>query len=289
MGNEKKLNRLDPRFFEALGYLTDSDFLPVLRAGDPKWLHVVILGASLEAKAVSDAVAHLCHYPNMGDRQRKTRITFMFPEKETFEQDFRNFYRNIFSLKEDILDVEWEFVPVKIREKEALRLMQQWKEDEEQCLRVVIASGSIHMDNLVLKVLRKLNLTVYAWGDGNLPGEYEILEARGSRVNYVYDKAYGNPPSANEEEAWKKASEASRNGSICCGNALVLRKKCFDFTGDLTPVYEAEHRRWMMSVLLFGYRKGVKAHICDYHDLPASEQIKDKILVDNLDYIINGL
>ena len=62
---------------------------------------------------------------------------------------------------------------------------------------MVIASGSIHMDNLVLKVLRKLNLTVYAWGDGNLPGEYEILEARGSRVNYVYDKAYGNPPSAN--------------------------------------------------------------------------------------------
>ena len=42
-------------------------------------------------------------------------------------------------------------------------------------------------------------------------------------------------------------------------------------------------------MLLFGYRKGVKAHICDYHDLPASEQIKDKILVDNLDYIINGL
>ena len=289
MGTEKRLNKLDPRFFKALGFLTDSDFLPVLRAGDPRWLHVVILGASEEAKAVSDAVAHLCHYPTIGGRQRKTRITFIAPDVEDFEERFRSFYRNIFSLKEDILDVEWEFLQGSMCDKEVDRRLLKWSEDKLQCLRVVLASGNFQFDSVARKTLPKLTPSIYVWGDGNLPGEYEVLVARGSRVNYVYDKAYGNPPSANEEEAWKKASEASRNGSICCGNALVLRKKCFDFTGDLTPVYEAEHRRWMMSVLLFGYRKGVKAHICDYHDLPPSEQIKDKILVDNLDYIINGL
>ena len=116
----------------------------------------------------------------------------------------------------------------------------------------------------------------------------------GKRVNYVYDKAYGNPPSKNEEEAWYKIPEAHKYSSICCANAMFLRQLCYNLQGERLPIYEAEHRRWMMSVLLMGYRYGettdrkkyIHADIIPFKELPPSEQDKDKILIDALNEIL---
>ncbi len=117
----------------------------------------------------------------------------------------------------------------------------------------------------------------------------------GQRVNFVYDKAYGNPPSPNEEIAWYKIPEAHKYSSIYCANAMFLRRKCFDMKGDRTPIYEAEHRRWMMSVLLMGYSPGKKtyktyyihADIIPFDKLTKEEQEKDKILIDAMDEILS--
>lgn len=132
---------------------------------------------------------------------------------------------------------------------------------------------------------------------GNIKSDDLLLSKRsrfGKRVNYVYDKAYGNPPSKNEEEAWYKIPEAHKYSSIYCANAMFLRQKCFDMNADRLPIYEAEHRRWMMSELLMGYRTGEKTDrshfihedIIPFEQLTSGEQEKDKILIDAIDEIL---
>lgn len=116
----------------------------------------------------------------------------------------------------------------------------------------------------------------------------------GKRVNFIYDRAYCNPPSVDEEEAWYKIPEAHKYSSIYCANAMFLRRQCFDMNGDRLSIYEAEHRRWMMSELLMGFRTGEKtdkkrfvhADIVPFYELPKEEQEKDKILIDAMDYIL---
>ena len=75
---------------------------------------------------------------------------------------------------------------------------------------------------------------------------------------------------------------------------MFLRKRCYDLDGDRTSIYEAEHRRWMMSVLLMGYSAGkttdkkyfVHNDIVPFDELTVEEKNKDKILIDQLDYIL---
>ena len=63
---------------------------------------------------------------------------------------------------------------------------------------------------------------------------------------------------------------------------------------DRLPIYEAEHRRWMMSELLMGYRTGEKTDrshfihedIIPFEQLTSGEQEKDKILIDAIDEIL---
>lgn len=65
---------------------------------------------------------------------------------------------------------------------------------------------------------------------------------------------------------------------------------------DIEEVYEAEHRRWMMSEFLMGFRYGPKRgkvlfthnDLVSFEDLPKEEQNKDKILIDNWNYILTG-
>ena len=73
-----------------------------------------------------------------------------------------------------------------------------------------------------------------------------------------------------------------------------MRRRCYDMDGDRLPVYEAEHRRWMMSVLIMGYEAGesrdrdrfVHNDIRPFDELSPEEQEKDKILIDALPEIL---
>ena len=96
------------------------------------------------------------------------------------------------------------------------------------------------------------------------------------------------------EQAWYSICEADKYSSIFCANAMPLRRACFDMEGDRRPIYEAEHRRWMMSELIMGFAPGAKtdkkrfihADIVPFDDLTKEEQDKDQILIDAMDYIL---
>ena len=91
---------------------------------------------------------------------------------------------------------------------------------------------------------------------------------RGKHVNLVYrvrrEKALGNEEyrTIQEDAAWYGSKEADKFSSIYCANALPIRNHSFGLEG-LSPdsiekmsgtLFETEHRRWMMSTLLLGYR-----------------------------------
>lgn len=137
---------------------------------------------------------------------------------------------------------------------------------------------------------------VYVFGYSNEEISDPLMERRltlGKRVNRVYDNAYGNPPAKDEDDAWYRISEADKQSSIHCAQALPLRCKCFDLGAERMPVYEAEHRRWMMSELLMGFRPGpnkdkakfIHSDIVPFDALPDGEKDKDKILIDALEEI----
>lgn len=131
---------------------------------------------------------------------------------------------------------------------------------------------------------------------------------RGQRVNYIYDLKYQEAnQSDSPEKRWYIKSEADKTSSIYSANFITIRKKCFEGVTNQEILYEAEHRRWMMAALLLGFfaapenrllpkeeKKRQKDElfrhfdIIPYEALDKGEKDKDKILVDNEDFILNG-
>lgn len=119
--------------------------------------------------------------------------------------------------------------------------------------------------------------------------------ARGQRVNHIYCRQYKGKGAQDPEAEWYKISEADKYSSIYCANAMYLRQQCYAGADDPAAVYEAEHRRWMMSELLMGFSPGpstdkprfVHADIVPFSMLPPGEQEKDKLLIDNMNYILD--
>ena len=75
--------------------------------------------------------------------------------------------------------------------------------------------------------------------------------------------------------------------AIYCANALPLRKRCFEITDDDSLLRDAEHRRWMMSMLLMGYRSGptdertfTRHDIIPFDRLPEELKMKDSYILE---------
>jgi len=73
-----------------------------------------------------------------------------------------------------------------------------------------------------------------------------------------------------------------------------LRNLCFDMNGDRMPIYEAEHRRWVMSELIMGFKPGknrdkeyfIHNDIIPFDELPEKEKVKDQDIIDAMPDII---
>ena len=224
----------------------------------------------------------------------------------------------------DFLDIEWEFIEAGCNNPlsrkiiceaagnpcEELRLLVCLEDSHEaiECaLHLPEASHSASRTALYLNDSADIvNLAVSTgmFGDITIFGlanekiSDPLMDDRlkhGQKVNYIYNKAYVNPPAASPEEAWYSISEADKCSSIFCACALPLRKRCFDIDSDRMTVYEAEHRRWMMSALLMGYKPGpvkdkkrfIHPDIVPFDSLSEEEKEKDRILIDAIDYILD--
>lgn len=230
----------------------------------------------------------------------------------------------------NILDVEWQFVDA-AASSSLVRGMVHPAADT--VLRIVVChadaqrniSDALHLPRQVYEasrvavyvpqdsaVLRQAkdtgmygDLVLFGQGCGEISDAlFKRRAARGKRVNLIYHNSYVDPNCFNEEQAWRAISEADKYSSVYCGNAMTLRKRCFSMLGahrlpmptDFRPIYEAEHRRWMMSELLMGFspapvtnkKRFEHADLVPFDELPPGEQEKDRILINNMNYILYG-
>ena len=226
------------------------------------------------------------------------------------------------SSDKDFLDIEWQFADFAENTPEARKMMSEaalsertrvivCKENPSEATdsvlhlpeevytnakAAILLGGSKEMIDRAAATGMYGDITVFGLAADTISDP--LLERRvqlGKRVNRIYNNAYGNPPASDAEKAWGKLKEADKFSSIYCACALPLRKLCYDLEGDRLPLYEAEHRRWMMSEFLMGFRPGaatdkkkfVHADIIPFCDLPEAEKEKDKILVDAIEEILS--
>ncbi len=222
--------------------------------------------------------------------------------------------------EKDFLDVEWEFVDTYDTSKLSRDMLRRICASSDEILTVVVAeenpavatATALHLPREVydskiavyleesaeiLELSRKTKMfgDITIFGAASVPLSdplFRLRALRGQRVNFVYDQAYVK--SGSIEEAWYRLSESDKYSSIYCAMAMPMRLRCYDMDGDRLPIYEAEHRRWMMSMLIMGYKPGerrdkarfVHNDICPFDELEPEEQDKDKILIDAMPEIL---
>ena len=113
-------------------------------------------------------------------------------------------------------------------------------------------------------------------------------------ANFIYEKFLNPYSNLAPQSIWYKLSEAHKNYSIYCANGMPLRLKCFD-PNDKDMLFEAEHRRRMMSMLLMGYSAGktdkktfTHQDVTRYELLSDDKKKRDESFALNADYIVNG-
>lgn len=193
---------------------------------------------------------------------------------------------------DDILDVEWEFIDQRDAAPEARRLLQTWAADsEQQYLRIAIChtdqseriASLLHLPQVIYS--QKTPICIYLEKGGETAlrametGNYGIIKPfgpamgslsdplfkdrskRGNLVNAVYLVGKAGFHDFDYYNAWYNSKESDKFASTYCANALNLRWLNFDPSGDREPIYEAEHRRWMMTKLLMGLEhEGIVAY-----------------------------
>lgn len=246
----------------------------------------------------------------------------------------------------DFLDVEWEFVEGSVSSPHCRDILEKSSMDSHQRLVVAICSENddtnistaLHLPEIIYK--HKTPIAVYQrehsalimeaiagnrYGRLAFFGEPADIEdalflrrsLRGRRVNNLYDQEYGNPPAASPDEAWASILPVHQLSSIASANSIPLKMRCFGLEPTRESVdslseeqweslSEVEHRRWMMSVLLMGYKAApysVRRSREDFKRLKEEEYIhldiapydellheaeKDKLIVINIPYIMTG-
>ena len=140
---------------------------------------------------------------------------------------------------------------------------------------------------------------------------------RGMRVNLLWDQKFnkdeeGNPKHDNyaDEKIWygSDCREVDKQSSIYCGVSVNTKLRSFGLAPEglkslsldiVESLCEVEHRRWVSSEFLMGYRAPAKGQepnkkdfihpdMIPFDKLPENEKGKDRVIIDNLSFIITG-
>lgn len=191
----------------------------------------------------------------------------------------------------DFLDVAWEFVDADISSPEAKAYLTAAANDSAQQLAVAICqdsqednmSAALHLPAAVYDKPKNIPIYVHLWERGdaitkaNATGQFGHIYCfgtgtsadkdplfkkrleRGQRVNYVYNTMDEDKPQFDDNRSvqlWYKNKESDKFSSIYCANSLRIKQNSFgaDLSTIGTPLFEVEHRRWVLSVLLLGQK-----------------------------------
>ena len=246
----------------------------------------------------------------------------------------------------DFMDLEWEFVEGQFFSPYVRSMLESWASDKSKVMVLAIcsendkanASLALHLPRAIYDA--HVNIAVYQndyselidaavasgmygnlfiFGKAYKEGDMLFMKRSlmGKRVNRVYDLEYGNPPAKDADEAWKRLPYAHKYSSIASANSIPMKLRCFHLTPtkdclaclseeDLDSLSELEHRRWMSTMLLMGYRPApiaermdrsrfkelkrehfIHLDIAPYDDLPGEEE-KDLLIINNIHYILTG-
>ena len=191
----------------------------------------------------------------------------------------------------DFLDVAWEFVDADISSPEAKAYLAAAAHDSMQQLAMAICqesqednmSAALHLPSPIYDRSRNIPIYVHLWEQGdaitkaNATGQFGHIYCfgtgtsadkdplfrkrltRGQRVNYVYGTMNEPSPVFIHEESlriWYNNKESDKFSSIYCANSLQIKQHSFgmDLSDIGLPLFEVEHRRWVISVLLLGQK-----------------------------------
>ena len=247
----------------------------------------------------------------------------------------------------DFLDIEWEFIDGRLESLFVYNKLNEWIDEptEETVIAICYDDDKTNADvalHLPRKIYdKKVKIAVcqneytelmeeassvgmfgrlYIFGNTDAGGDPLFLSRTvlGKRVNRVYDLEYGNPPAANEDDAWRNIPYPHKVSSIASANSIPIKLRCFEMEPtqecirQMTPeiiesMSEVEHRRWMTSQLLMGYsaatiserkdrkrfkelknEKFIHLDIAPYSEI-ADEVNKDINIINNIPYIMTGV
>ena len=201
--------------------------------------HLVIFGMSQMGEMVAMNAAQMAHFPNyVRDHSLRTRITLVDPHAIGLSKSFVNRYRHLFDnsfyrvvkpdepdavrmfhkpmydgLREDFVDVEWEFVQASVGDVALREKLIRWVHDERQQLTIVMAhdddNRNVSETMLLPEDIGRLGVPVYVRTAfplsfdhsshirpfGMVDQGYDVtlpLVRMAMNVNHVYDRCYAD-------------------------------------------------------------------------------------------------
>lgn len=181
----------------------------------------------------------------------------------------------------DFIDVEWVFVDADIFAPECRRYLDALACDKKQHLAVAICHSSqedntaiaLHLPSSLYDKSKNIPIYVHLWEQGDVLGKANATNqfgniycfgtgtvadrdplfrerlCRGQRVNDVYSHLFSGPK-------WYNLPESHKFSSIYCANSIPVKQRSFGDELDEQDrcICDTEHRRWVMSELLLGFK-----------------------------------
>lgn len=299
------------------------DYEPITIHSD-KHVHLVIFGMGEMAETMAIQAAHVAHYPNyVRNHSLRTRITMISENAGTMSERMIKCYQHLFDnsyyrivnlseekavkvfqkpmyegLREDFVDVEWEFVEAEWWDSEVREKLKQWAQDDSQLLTVVMADKdadkNVAMSLLLPDELYQQNVPIHKYNPKDV--EYDIsmpLVQMAKNVNYIYAQCFhqnfedwqGWIQSSVEidgkerDRLWADLPNIKRWSNIY--NAMTIPSKMrsvglseddwdqfYDISQqDIEILAQVEHNRWNVEELILGYR-------------PCTDEEQEKIAAD---------
>ena len=202
--------------------MVGTDFLPIIKTGQDKTCHIIIIGTGKSAQSVAYTAAHICHYPSFTEFGRKTEISFIGTEVKEFKDMLIISRPHLFSMstwtydsfegnKEihnanngDILDVTWNFIDASVESIAARTFIDSVLENKDNDARIVVCGKN---DTEVTEVALHLPHSAY-----DAPSIALFIENSTALIDKARStKMYGNlvvfgPAAANDDALFQKRS-----------------------------------------------------------------------------------
>lgn len=286
------------------------DYEPITLHSE-KHVHLVIFGMGEVAEMVAIQAAHVAHYPNyVRNHTLRTRITIIDSDAEQKSGEFIKRYQHLFDnsyyrivkpseekavvkfhkpmyegLREDFVDVEWEFVKADMWNSEVREKLKLWAKDDKQLLTVVMATPdenknaaeALYLPN----ELHGSDIPIYIYKQQNKGYDVTLpLVRMAKNVKYVYDQCYRQNDKEwsgkmlwsveidkeERERLWAEESNVKRMSCIYNAMTIPTKMRSLGLDGkdwdkfydipqqDIELLAQVEHNRWSVEELILGFR-----------------------------------